>query len=246
MTRIFISYRRGDSELFTGRLADHLRGHFGEQAVFHDIDSIPFGVDFRDHISAVIRQCDVLLAVIGKDWLTADEKGKRRIDEARDFVRIEIESALEAGLIVIPVLAGDANMPDENELPASIGKLAYLNAAQIDTGRDFKVHTERLVQGVKTLPILKPPFPAAAKSTPSTPAKVIPPPCRLRRHPRNCRQRNRHLSNPRKILPESSFVTLLTDQNWWYCRAVLSRWARPRACLASARSAATTSVRNAG
>lgn len=176
MTRIFISYRRGDSELFTGRLADHLRSHFGEQGVFHDIDSIPFGVDFRDHIATVIRQCDILLAVIGKSWLTADERGKRRIDDARDFVRIEIESALDAGIIVIPVLAGDADMPDESELPASISKLAYLNAAQIDTGRDFKVHTERLIQGVKTLPILKPPFPAASKPAPSVPAKVVPTP----------------------------------------------------------------------
>ncbi len=68
MPRIFLSYRRQDSIGVAGRIYDRLRAHFGNDAVFMDIDSIPFGEDFREHIDAAVSQCDVVLAVIGSKW----------------------------------------------------------------------------------------------------------------------------------------------------------------------------------
>jgi hypothetical protein len=136
MQKIFLSYRRQDSHGVAGRIYDRLRAHFGDDALFMDIDSIPFGVDFREHIAAAVDQCGVLLTVIGPRW--AGEAGApRRIDDRRDFVRIEIEAALERNLPVIPILVDRATMPDEADLPPSLARLAYCNAIDLDQGRDF-------------------------------------------------------------------------------------------------------------
>jgi len=69
MIKIFISYRREDSANVTGRINDRLRDKFGEGAIFTEVDSIPFGVDFREHLNNEVTQCDIVLAVIGRDWL---------------------------------------------------------------------------------------------------------------------------------------------------------------------------------
>ena len=90
---IFISYRRDDSSDVTGRIYDRLILHFGKQCVFKDVDNIPLGVDFRKHLGDSVGRCDVLLTIVGKQWLVG-EQGNRRLDDVRDFVRIELEAAL--------------------------------------------------------------------------------------------------------------------------------------------------------
>lgn len=91
---IFISYRRDDASDVTGRIYDRLIQHFGKPFVFKDVDSIPLGIDFRKHLGDSVGRCDVLLAVIGKRWLIGNV-GQRRIDDVGDFVRAEIEAALQ-------------------------------------------------------------------------------------------------------------------------------------------------------
>src|SRR5262245_57343014 len=131
MPWIFISYRRQDSAGVAGRIYDHLHAHFGADAVFMDFDSIPIGVDFREHIAAAVQQCDILLAVIGRNW--AGETGvNRRIDDERDLVRIEIESALARNIPVVPILIDHAPMPAGGDLPPSLARLAYRNALDLD------------------------------------------------------------------------------------------------------------------
>ena len=148
MAKIFLSYRRQDSAAVALWIDDRLRAHFGDDAIFMDLDSIPFGVDFRQNIASALDQCAVLVAVIGRNW--AGEPGAhRRIDDPRDFVRIEIEAALERNLPVIPVLIDRAPMPGEADLPPSLAQLAYLNAAPVDVGRDFKRHVDRLIRGIE-------------------------------------------------------------------------------------------------
>jgi formylglycine-generating enzyme required for sulfatase activity len=150
MPRIFLSYRRMDSAAAAGRIYDRLCDRFGEDAVFMDIDTIPFGADFRQHITSALDQCGVLLAVIGHNW--AGEAGApRRIDDPQDFVRIEIESALERNLPVIPILIDRAAMPGEADLPPSLSRLAYRNAIEVDQGRDFRHHVDRLIRGIEQL-----------------------------------------------------------------------------------------------
>jgi formylglycine-generating enzyme required for sulfatase activity len=154
MPKIFISYRRQDSEHITGRIDDHLAQHFGREAVFMDIDTIPFGVDFRAYLDQAVGQCDLLLAIIGEDWLNichgeGPRQGQRRLDDAADSVRLEIQSALARRIPVIPVLVGQASMPGEEELPQALRALAHLNAAEVRSGRDFRSHVDRLIRGIE-------------------------------------------------------------------------------------------------
>ena len=73
--------------------ADRLAAELGAGNVFLDIDTIPFGVDFRQHIDRMITECDVLV-IIGRRWVDAvDQRGERRPDQPGDFVRLEVEAA---------------------------------------------------------------------------------------------------------------------------------------------------------
>lgn len=152
MTRIFLSYRRQDSAGVSGRIYDRLRAHFGVKCVFMDVDSIPYGLDFRTHVNVALDQCGVLLAVIGRNWAGEVQTGaRRRIDDPRDFVRIEIEAALERNLPVIPILIDRTKIPNESDLPPSLAQLSYRHAIEVDQGLDFHHHVDRLIKGIERL-----------------------------------------------------------------------------------------------
>src|SRR4051812_43543626 len=113
MPRFFISYRRDDSLDIAGRIYDRLAAHFGHDEVFIDVDTIPFGVDFRSFLTDWIAQCEVVIVVIGRTWLDCrfeggPKAGQRRLEDPADFVRIEVAAALARGIPVIPVLVGGA------------------------------------------------------------------------------------------------------------------------------------------
>ena len=148
MPTVAISYRRSDSAAVAGRIFDRLAAHYGEQSVFMDIDNIPFGVDFRSHIRETLLRTDVLIAVIGRAWLGRNADGTARMHEPTDPVRVEIETALERKAPIIPVLIDGAKMPDSVELPITFGNFAYLNAAEVSSGRDFHAHMERLIGAI--------------------------------------------------------------------------------------------------
>ncbi len=149
-SRIFVSYRREDSADATGRIFDRLQGRFGREGLFLDVDSVPFGVDFRERLDEAIRASAVLLVVIGDRWMsTTGQTGACRIHEEGDYVRAEIEAALEHGLVVIPVLVGNARMPTADELPASVRDLAFRNAAEVRSGRDFNPHMDFLCSALE-------------------------------------------------------------------------------------------------
>ncbi|HYV09832.1 MAG TPA: toll/interleukin-1 receptor domain-containing protein [Pyrinomonadaceae bacterium] len=152
MPQIFLSYRRSDSEYIAPMLSEKLQQHFGEDSVFFDEHSIPLGVDFREYIENAVGKCDVLIAIIGDQWLRAvDGRGNRRLDDPSDFVRIEIESALKRSIPVIPVLVDKVEMPSADDLPSSLKSLAFRNATELRAGRDLNQHTEQLIQGLKSL-----------------------------------------------------------------------------------------------
>jgi hypothetical protein len=150
MSKLFISYRRTDSPDTVGRIYDRLAARFGEENIFRDIDSISAGTDFRQSISDAVQGCHVVLAVIGKEWLHAkDDKGKQRLDDPDDFVRIELETGLNKKEIrVIPVLINHAGMPTQEELPDSLKKLAYRHAVSIRPDPDFNSDIQRLVHSL--------------------------------------------------------------------------------------------------
>jgi len=110
--RIFISYRREETAYPAGWLFDRLAERFGPKQVFKDVDSIELGDDFVQMITRAVGSCDVLLALIGDQWLTiTDVHGRRRLDDPDDFVRLEIEAALTRNVRIIPILVDGANMP---------------------------------------------------------------------------------------------------------------------------------------
>jgi len=130
--RVFISYRREDTAYAAAWLFDRLTSHLGRSQIFMDVDSIEIGDDFFDAITTAIASCDVLLALIGGQWLTVTgTDGQRRINNPADVVRLEIEAALEYGLRVIPVLVRPARMPNLEELPVSLAQLARRHALEL-------------------------------------------------------------------------------------------------------------------
>jgi hypothetical protein len=148
--RIFISYRRQDTAWPAGRLYDVLMEHFPAEQVFRDVDNIEPGADFVERITATVGSCDVLLALIGPQWLTiSDENGQRRLDNPRDYVRLEIETALTRKIRVIPILVDEARMPNADELPAALAPLIRRSAVEINP---LTFDTRRLISTVdKTL-----------------------------------------------------------------------------------------------
>ena len=138
---IFISYRRDDSSGHAGRLRADLVRRYGESQIFLDL-SIEPGVDFVTAIEEAVGSCAVLLAVVGRYWLTVtDEKtSKRRLDNPNDYVRIEIATALQRNIRVIPLLVNRATMPHDDELPDNLKPLARRNALEITDQRwDYDV-----------------------------------------------------------------------------------------------------------
>jgi hypothetical protein len=131
--RIFISYRRQDSAGYAGRLFDRLSNRFGQSNIFMDIDAIELGVDFVQRIQEAVGSCDVLLAVIGPSWLTVtNTNGQPRLSDPNDFVRVEVLTALQRDIRVIPLLVQGAQMPIEKELPAELTALARRNGMGIE------------------------------------------------------------------------------------------------------------------
>jgi len=146
MARIFISYRRDDSAAHAGRLYDRLEYHFGQGQVFMDVDAIKPGLDFVEVVQEAVSVCDGLVAVIGKEWLhVSNPEGGRRLEDPDDMVRLEIATALERGIPVIPVLVQGAQMPRGNDLPNGLKPLANRNALEVSDTR-FRSDVDRLIE----------------------------------------------------------------------------------------------------
>jgi glycerophosphoryl diester phosphodiesterase len=143
--RIFISYRRQDSAYPAGWLYDRLAERFGPDQIFKDVDSIELGDDFVETITNAVGSCDILLTLIGQDWLDiAGSDGSRRLDDPDDFVRLEIEAALQREVLLIPILVEGALMPRADQLPPSIAPLVRRQALELSPTR-FRADTERLL-----------------------------------------------------------------------------------------------------
>lgn len=157
MSGVFISYRREDSQDVTGRIFDYLTSHFKKNKIFKDVDSIPPGVDFRDVINTAIDNSAVMLVIIGNKWLDVkNQDGGRRLDDPGDFVRLEIETALQKKIPVLPVLLGDTKNLNADQLPESLRGLAFLNSMQVRPDPDFRGDVKRLYKGLERFTASRP------------------------------------------------------------------------------------------
>jgi hypothetical protein len=170
MPGIFICYRRSDAAGYAGRLASDLKARLPGHTIFQDIESIYPGIDFHEAVSNALEETDVLLAIIGPNWLDAtDRKGRRRLELPDDLVALEIEAGLKRAIRTIPVLVGDAEMPDSDQLPDSLKPLARRNAHEISDKR-WTFDVDQLVKAIQVAGTQVVPRSARASSgaTPST------------------------------------------------------------------------------
>ena len=150
---IFVSYRRSDTRSATGWLCRELRSNGFDTAddLFIDIDNIPPGADFRAVIRDTLEQCDLVIVVLGRSWLTAtDDRGARRLDSPSDTHRLEVAAALRSDAIVVPVRVEGASHPSAEDLPDDLSELAYRNSWEL-TDRRFAEDVAELAKHLRQL-----------------------------------------------------------------------------------------------
>ncbi|MBE1484999.1 toll/interleukin-1 receptor domain-containing protein [Plantactinospora soyae] len=169
MAKVFISYRNSDDPSAAVLLARSIDERLGEGESFLDSKSIPLGVDFRPTLWGQLAKCVAMVVVIGPRWLVPDADGERRVDRTDDFVRQEIEFALQIGIPIIPVLVGGAAKPSDGVLPASLAALEhrqYLTLRHRSADRDL----ERLLDQLQELVVASNGPGTGAKRSDSPPA----------------------------------------------------------------------------
>jgi hypothetical protein len=155
MSKIFISYRRDDTENYVGRIYDRLCHDFGEDNVFLDTEKIIDGTHFPKRLTRAVTNCDVVLVVIGKEWVSlVNRAGERRIHAPEDWVRYEVQLGLNLEKQLIPILINDASFPTKKDLPESIQELADIDGRVIRTNKDFHADMDELIEDIKAKPIL--------------------------------------------------------------------------------------------
>jgi uncharacterized protein YjbI with pentapeptide repeats len=109
---------------------------------------MPLGTDFKQEARKRVSESTVLLALIGRNWsVVTDEAGTKRLDDPDDLVRVEIETALQQNITVIPVLVDGARLPQASDLPSSLRPLIDLNALELSYV-GFRSEAARLVAAV--------------------------------------------------------------------------------------------------
>ncbi len=145
---IFLSYRRSDSADVTGRIYDHLMAQYGRNVVFKDVDRIPPGTDFTQVLNEALGECKVVLAVIGPTW---EQTLRRRPDPGADYVRLELESALDRELPVIPLFVGGVTSIAADGIPKSLHPLLRLQGLPVRPDPDFSKDIGSLARRVDAL-----------------------------------------------------------------------------------------------
>ena len=149
MPKIFISYRRSDTGSEAGRLRTSLVQHFGGEQIFRDKDNIPPGVNWREEVRQALSGDTIVLALIGKAWVTAtDDAGQRIIDSSQSNNRLELETALREHLRTIPVLVEGAQVPKPNELPDVLRELLSRNAVRLRDD-DWDTDVRKIIEAVE-------------------------------------------------------------------------------------------------
>jgi TIR domain len=151
MAKIFMCHRRGDDDAMMRLLYDRLEQEFGREEMLVDVDAIPLGMDFRNVLQEAVSRSEVMLVLIGPRWLTKlDHDGRRRVDNPHDFVRMEIEQALQLSVPIIPVLLDGAPFPKLNEVPDTLRPLLFRHAVAISSA-SFQSDLEKLVRTLRSI-----------------------------------------------------------------------------------------------
>lgn len=167
MGKIVLSYRRDDAKTITNWLHEKLVDRYGRDAIFRDIDSIQPTENFKKRIGRALRECEFVVAVIGPSWLGPSREGPARIHATNDWVRIEIETALQLDLPLLPILVEDARMPEAESLPASLREITEINALPLASGgARFHEDLDRLFAAIDKVIAFVPERAELSKTTP--------------------------------------------------------------------------------
>jgi pterin-4a-carbinolamine dehydratase len=150
----FVSYRRDDSREWAALIADSLERHFGRDAVFVDTEAIRVGDDWPARIENALAAATIFIPIIGPQWLAVhDEMWRRRIDLADDWVRREIETAIQSGKPIVSVLVSGASMPGGQALPSSLVQLPNKQAVRLEDKTDIRELVQLLTERYQFRPI---------------------------------------------------------------------------------------------
>jgi len=147
MTKIFINYRRDDSIAYVGRMRDYLEKVYNKSEIFLDISYLKGGDDYTTIIKNTINKCECCIVVIGPDWHKVKKNGKLRINDPDDFVQMEISLALKYSKKIVPVLVGNAKMPNEKELIPPLKGITKFHAMNLSNER-FSFDMKRLISSI--------------------------------------------------------------------------------------------------
>jgi hypothetical protein len=145
---IFVSYRRADSSHAAGRIFDALSVKYGEDRLLFDVDTIPIGADFHQHIMRYLIECGVVLVVIGPNWARRRESLFKGNKEQIDYVETEVRAAIELQLPIIPVLIDGAKIPSRSALPKPMKALTKINGLPLGHGRDFHLKLDMVIDRI--------------------------------------------------------------------------------------------------
>ena len=156
--KVFISYRRRFDQGFARLLKLELTKAFGDESVFRDVEDIAPGEVFPQKINDAVKSCDTFLALISPGWLETVAS----LQNPDDFVRLEIAAALGAGVRVIPVLIGGAQMPKKGDLPEDLRALTLRQAEELSDSR-WDDDVRHLIEAIRK-PFAQPPTPTPTPS----------------------------------------------------------------------------------
>jgi hypothetical protein len=145
--QVVLSYRRNDSRDITGRIYDRLVHDIGKESVFRDIDSIPLAIAYPQRLEQAIRDASIVFVIIGPNWVSAaNDDGSLRLFDPADYVRREVELALQFGVPIAPLTIAGARKPRADELPDSIKPLATRQGLSIRPDPDFHRDMDDLIR----------------------------------------------------------------------------------------------------
>lgn len=140
---VFISYHRDDSSYASANIHKELVRYYGADYIYLDIVDIAPGKDFKKEFSKAIKNCNVLLFIIGREWA-------KRVNSPDDYVRIELELALKKKIPLVPIFVDNMKMPNQSILPAPLKQLSNLNGLPVRPEPDFHNDIETLVSRLET------------------------------------------------------------------------------------------------
>ncbi len=150
--KLFINYRREDTDDLAGRIHDRLSSEFGTENIFKDVDSIRPGQNWKAILEQAVGNCDIVLALIGKNWTKCvDRKGQPRLLSEEDWVRFELEAANRTRRVIMPILVKGTPVPAIEELPESLRWLLEIHVSEIRGDPFFKDDVARLVNELRRM-----------------------------------------------------------------------------------------------